>query len=89
MVNSTWYDYLYTGNKDSMMESYEKLKTNLVDCGADKNIVDMGDGTTLVTVNHTNVNQWNSVLVDWPVSEHDGYNFSSAWYNTCLLYTSL
>ena len=34
MVNSTWYDYLYTGNKDSMMESYEKLKTNLVDwCG--------------------------------------------------------
>ncbi len=84
MVNSTWYDYLYTGNKDSMMESYEKLKTNLVDCGADKNIVDMGDGTTLVTVNHTNVNQWNSVLVDWPVSEHDGYNFSSAWYNTVM-----
>lgn len=83
MAGSVWQDYLYTGNKDAMTDAYEKLKSNLVDCGADKNIVDMEDGTILVTSNGISSGT-NALLVDWPASERDGYEYDAAWYNTVM-----
>ncbi len=83
MAGSVWQDYLYTGNRDAMTAAYEKLKSNLVDCGADRNIVDMEDGTILVTSNGISSGT-NALLVDWPASERDGYEYDAAWYNTVM-----
>lgn len=81
-IISAWNDYLYTGNIDSLKEYYNILK------GEDyKRSLFWGNydsSVGLLKVNHTNVNQWDSVLVDWPTSEHDGYAFSSSWYNTVM-----
>ena len=43
----------------------------------------MGDGTTLLRKPYQ-CKPMELRFVDWPVSEHDGYNFSSAWYNTVM-----
>ena len=76
-VIMSWLDYQYTGNIDSLQEYYDVLKGKLYpeQWVEDKN---------LFQVKHTNVNNWDSVLVDWPVSEHDGYAFSQSWYNTIM-----
>ena len=80
-VINAWNDYLYTGNKDSIEEYYDVFAK----AGDGSLYIDQMDSKTgLLAVKHTNVNQWDSVLVDWPTSEHDGYAFSKSWYNTVM-----
>lgn len=63
-VEVAWNDYLYTGNKESLIANYDKLKQKLF-------LDNYNQETGLVR---------GDCLVDWPVAERDGYQFSD--YNT-------
>lgn len=75
-VMCTWQDYLYTGNKDSLIEIYGQLKENMDslvinhNCGLVKN--DYGE------------DGFNRPLVDWPETERDDYRYEEAKYNTVV-----
>ncbi len=70
-------DYEYTGDATLMAKQYEALKHNLYwdyydpSVGLVRNITMAG-------------NVKDAVLVDWPVSERDGYDYKNAMYNTVL-----
>ena len=68
-VEMQWYDYLYTGNIDSLRENYEILKGKLFSQYYDEKMGLMGKPNL-------------AYLVDWPSSERDGYMFNEAHYNT-------
>lgn len=72
-----YLDYLYTGNTASIEANYDILKTKFY-----TEQLDSEKG--LLHVCHSYVNRWDSVLVDWPQSEHDGYCFGEAYYNTVM-----
>jgi len=71
-----WYDYLYTGNMDSLKKYYDVLKT-------DKLFDDMFNTEyNLLKRPNSADGKWDSVLVDWPAAERDGYEFTKCTYNT-------
>jgi len=76
-VITSWLDYEYTGNKDSLVKYYDTLKDKLYF----SQLTAFGTDYLLKRVTSAN-NTWDAILVDWPESERDSYSFSSAEYNT-------
>ncbi len=80
-VEVAWLDYLHTGNKDSLVEYYSKIKAKL-----DPSTTTAASGTFIPadglvrTVGDTG--SGNRVLVDWPTGEQDGYVFPNPGYST-------
>ena len=70
-------DYEYTGDNTLLQQRYHLLKQNLywqyydAQVGLIRNITMAGNVT-------------DAVLVDWPMSERDGYEYNQALYNTVL-----
>lgn len=74
----TWDDYMYTGDLSIVSRYYDELKS-------DRLYDDMFDPTyDLIKRVNDGENQPDSVLVDWPVDEQDGYDTADAEYNTVL-----
>ncbi len=68
-VEMSYWDYIYTGNTDSIEENYEALKKKLVQ------EVDYEDAATgLIRANDSQAGY--TALIDWPTSERDGYTGS-------------
>lgn len=68
-VEMAYWDYLYTGNTDSLTENYEALKQKLT------LEVEYEDAATgLIRANGSQAG--NTALIDWPTSERDGYQGS-------------
>lgn len=65
-VEMAWADYMYTGNTDSISEYYTALKKKLT------TIVEYEDPSTGL-IRPKNSTAGNSALIDWPLSERDGY----------------
>jgi alpha-L-rhamnosidase len=77
-VMISWDNYLYSGDLNSLKRFYtalkkDKLLANLFDSRYDL----LGRETSAET-------QSDSILVDWPSAERDGYNLQDAQYNTVL-----
>ncbi|MBS5387755.1 MAG: family 78 glycoside hydrolase catalytic domain [Clostridiales bacterium] len=68
-VEMTYWDYLYTGNIDSLRENYNALKRKLT---AEVEYEDAATG--LIRANGSQAG--NSAIIDWPTSERDGYQSS-------------
>ena len=65
-VEMAYWDYIYTGNTDSIKENYEALKAKLT------LEVEYEDASTgLIRANGSQAG--NSAIIDWPTSERDGY----------------
>lgn len=68
-VEMAYWDYIYTGNTDSIRESYEALKKKLTvkaeNIDSKTGLVRAGGGQA-----------GNAALIDWPTSERDGYQAS-------------
>lgn len=80
-VEAAWLEYLNSGNKDSLVEYYDKIKAKLnasTDTSASGTFVE-ADGLVR-TVGTTS--SGNRVLVDWPTSEQDGYQAPDPGYST-------
>ncbi|MEN0072370.1 MAG: family 78 glycoside hydrolase catalytic domain, partial [Propionicimonas sp.] len=80
-VEVAWLDYLHTGNKDSLVEYYDKIKAKLnpsTNTSASGTFIP-ADGLVR-TVGDTG--SGNRVLVDWPTGEQDGYQFPNPGYST-------
>lgn len=75
-ILSAWQDYLYTGNKDSLLENYDNLKRNM-----DGVIIDSKCG---LVKNNYGDDGFNRPLVDWPEIERDDYKYDEAEYNTVV-----
>lgn len=68
-VEMAYWDYIYTGNTDSVSECYEALKNKLT------LEVEYEDASTgLIRANGSQAG--NTALIDWPTSERDGYQGS-------------
>ncbi|MBB1510503.1 family 78 glycoside hydrolase catalytic domain [Tessaracoccus sp. MC1756] len=80
-VELAWRDYLYTGNADSLVEYYDKIKAKLNPStsasGAGTFVPEAGMIRTL-----GDTGSGNRVLVDWPVGEQDGYQFPNPGFST-------
>lgn len=76
-VINAWNNYLYTGDKSLLKEKYHKLKISRNDLFT-KDISSNG----LIRNSNQIPGTTNSVLVDWPAYERDGYVFGK--YNTVL-----
>lgn len=68
-VEMTYWDYIYTGNIDSLKENYSALKRKLT---AEVEYEDAATG--LIRANGSQAG--NSAIIDWPTSERDGYQGS-------------
>lgn len=68
-VEMAYWDYIYTGNTDSIRENYEALKKKLT------TKVENEDGPTGL-IRPTGGQAGNTALIDWPTSERDGYQES-------------
>lgn len=80
-ILGAWEDYLYTGNRNYIETYYDRIKAALLE--------ERIDSTGLYT---SNVQGWNSDMIDWPVNVRDGYNVSDCYYNTvinCYEYAAL
>ncbi|MCH4170239.1 MAG: family 78 glycoside hydrolase catalytic domain [Lactobacillus sp.] len=75
-VMTAWNDYQYTGNKDSLVQYYDAIKAN------GSNLYTKTIDSNGLVNNSKHNNGWDSVLVDWPTTERDGYVFGK--YNTVL-----
>lgn len=75
-----WTDYMYTGNKDYMVRYYDSLKAII-----DRQV--LSEQGLIMNVN-------NQDIIDWPVSERDGYqvgmvnNVPNAFYYRSLVIMS-
>ncbi len=79
-VMMAWYDYMYTGNINSLKDNYDKIRTKTATTNDDPtNGLDYNLG---LIFNGTKSNGDNANLVDWPMSERDSYDFTNAYYNT-------
>ncbi len=70
-VMMAWYDYLYTGNPDSLQRHYATLKTKTLETFINDDF--------LVEKAEAEGGQWGPYgrdLVDWPRSQRDGYEFT-------------
>lgn len=67
-VMMAWYDYLYTGNPDSLRRHYDVLKT--------KTLEEFINDDSLVEKPENVGGQYGRDLVDWPDSQRDGYRFT-------------
>jgi len=89
-----YYDYLYTGNTESISKFYDKLK--------DKTLIELAREDGLITTKNDKLNKKLMVqlgfenrrkirdIVDWPMSERDGYDMTAI--NTvvnCFYYENL
>ncbi len=74
-VEMAYWDYIYTGNTDSIRECYNGLKRKLT---AE---VEHEDGATGL-IRPTGSQAGNTALIDWPTSERDGYQGS--YYDVVL-----
>lgn len=68
-VEMAYWDYIYTGNIDSLRENYSALKRKLT---AEVEYEDAATG--LIRANGSQAG--NSAIIDWPTSERDGYQGS-------------
>mgnify|MGYP002987395254 CR=1 FL=1 len=68
-------NYMYTGDKRTLASSYEALKSKTLE-----NYYDSSEGLMKDVVNGSVAGQ--QVMTDWPAVDRDGYNTSSAYYNT-------
>lgn len=75
-VMCAWRDYMYTGNVDSLRESYSLLKKNMEVFPVDKKVG--------LVKNDYGEDGFNRPLVDWPETERDGYEYDIAIYNTVV-----
>lgn len=75
-IMCAWQDYMYTGNKDSLVENYTFLKSHI-----DAVVIDPMIG--LVKNSYDEIG-YNRPLVDWPETERAGYAYDDATYNTVL-----
>lgn len=74
-VEMAYVDYMYTGNTDSIFEYYTALKKKLV-----QKVEYEDEATGLIRPGNSEAG--NSALIDWPVSERDGYQ--SSYYDVVL-----
>lgn len=76
-ILSTWEDYMYTGDKLSLERLYPVLKGKILD-------VDSNFDKDKKLFRHCadEPGMYNSILVDWPPSQRDGFVFAD--YNTVL-----
>ncbi|MEI3229377.1 MAG: family 78 glycoside hydrolase catalytic domain [Lachnospiraceae bacterium] len=65
-VEMAYWDYIYTGNTDSISEYYDALKKKLT-----VKVNKEDSATGLIRANGSQAG--NSAIIDWPVSERDGY----------------
>lgn len=65
-VEMAYWDYIYTGNTDSIKENYEALKAKLT-----LEVEYEDTATGLIRANGSQAG--NSAIIDWPTSERDGY----------------
>lgn len=68
-VEMSYWDYIYTGNTDSIRENYAALKKKLTTKVASEDAA-----TGLIRVNGSQAGE--TALIDWPTSERDGYQGS-------------
>lgn len=71
-VEMAYWDYIYTGNTDSIEEYYDALQKKLT-----VKINKEDTATGLIRANGSQAG--NSAIIDWPVSERDGYQ--SGYYD--------
>ena len=76
-IFNSWNDYQYTGNRDSLRKYYEHLK-------GDERLYwkQFNPKYGLLEVVTLEVTEIDAVLVDWPLSEQDGYERVA--YNTVM-----
>lgn len=75
-IMAAQYDYLWTGDKRSLMEWYHTL--------TEKALLSYFDpAIDLLTRATTDITGTNAILTDWPPSERDGYD-TSVFYHTVL-----
>lgn len=75
-VMCAWQDYVYTGNKDSLIGIYGQLKKYM-----DSLVIDRNCG---LIENDYGEDGFNRPLVDWPETERDDYRYEEAKYNTVV-----
>ncbi len=68
-VEMSYWDYIYTGNTDSIRENYEGLKKKLT-----TKVESEDSNTGLLYVKDSQAGR--TALIDWPTSERDGYQGS-------------
>lgn len=68
-VEMSYWDYIYTGNTDSIQENYRALKNKLT-----TKVASEDSATGLIRVKGGQAGE--SALIDWPTSERDGYQGS-------------
>lgn len=68
-VMMAWYDYLHTGNPDSLREHYEVIKI--------KTLEPFINDQYLVEKKPKQGGRYGRDLVDWPHSQRDGYDFTT------------
>ena len=80
----SWNDYLYTGDKQLLQKNYTVLKNRtLTQLKGPKGLISTTTGLqTPVFAQSINFNGKIKDIVDWPVSETDGYVFNN--YNTVV-----
>ncbi len=70
IVEMVYLDYLYTGDKESAVAYYDALKKKLTTKVASKD-----SATGLIQANNSQAGT--TALIDWPMSERDGYQGST------------
>ena len=72
-IEMAWQDYIYTGNDDSLREYYDKLQDKLKTGNWDESIGMIAKSDYDTYNSEESATQTNGPLIDWPVSERDGY----------------
>lgn len=79
-VINAWNDYLYTGDKTALETYYDTLGSS--EYGRESLFTNLLGSNNLLAIPTFGQNTTNAVLVDWPVSETDGYDRKE--YNTVM-----
>ena len=77
-ISLIYLNYLYTGDKRGLEESYELLKKKTLESYYDSSVGlmrDVKDGKLLLA-------GYQRVMTDWPTMDLDGYKTGEAYYNT-------